>query len=229
MPGMGIAVVGAAGGCGTTVMTAALAAWGGMGVRRVLSLDGLGGGPHALWGVQVERAVDHLDAVRAEVLPRHVQQIAHRGMGVWDIVAGPDAAAGYRPWAEDHARRLAGALTEVTPWVADLGRGQYDIGQTVLTRATGAIIMAPRSLEGADACQRLLSHLPSVPVVVGAVARPGEDAVSARSMRRLVRGPDIVEVPWDRRAVRALARVAPGRRGLAACAGRMGEALVHGD
>ena len=228
MPGTGIAVLGATGGCGTTTMTAALAAWSGMGARRVLSLDGLGGGPHVLWGVQVERAIDHLDAVRAEVAPRHVQQIAHQGMGEWDIVAGPDAAAGYRPWADDHASRLADALAEVTPWVADLGRGQHDIGQQVLTRATGVVIMVPRSLEGADACQRLLPHLPAVPVVVGAVARPGEDAVSARSMRRLVRGPDIVEVPWDRRAVRALATVAPGRRGLAASVAHIGEALVRG-
>ena len=228
MTHVGIAVVGAVGGCGTTTMTAALARWGGVGVRRVVSLDGHGGGPHMAWGVQVERAVDDLHAVRAEVDARHVQQIAHQGMGEWDIIVGPGAVAADRTWVDDHAVRLAGALADTTPWVADLGRGQHDAARALMARASAAIIMVPRSLEGADGCRRLLSQLPGVPVVVGAIARPGEDAVSGRGMRRLVRGAELVEVPWDRRAVRALATAGPGRRGLAACAARIADAAVRG-
>jgi len=229
MSGPGIAVVGATGGCGTTTMTAALAVWGLAGTRRVLSLDGHGGGPHALWGVPVARGVDHLDAVRAEVDAGHVKHIAHRGMGEWDLIAGPGTAMAYAAWPEHLARRLANALVPTGPWLADLGRGDHVLAEGIVTHAAGVVVMTPRSLGGAEACRTVLDALPDVRAVVGAVPRPGEDHMSSGALRRLLHGASIVEVPWDRRGVRSLVAGAGGRRGLAACARHVAEMVAdHG-
>jgi hypothetical protein len=229
MSGPGIAVVGATGGCGTTTMTAALAVWGLAGTRRVLGVDGHGGGPHVLWGVPVARGVDHLDAVRDEVGPAHVAHIAHRGMGEWDLIAGPGNALAYAAWPEPLARRLATALVPASPWLADLGRGDHALAEGIISHASGVLVVTPRSLGGAEACRAMLDTLHDVRTVVGAVPRPGEDHLSSGALRRLLHGALIVEVPWDRRGVRSLVAGAGGRRGLAACARHVAEMVAdHG-
>jgi hypothetical protein len=226
MPGTGIAVVGATGGCGTTTMAAAITAWGGAGICRVLGLDGHGGGPHTLWGVRVERGVDHLDAVRAEVDAGHVQHIAHKGMAEWDLVAGPESAMTYAGWGGDLAPRLVAAMVPQGPWVADLGRGDHQLAECVVKHASGVVVMTPCSLDGAEACRHLLPHISAPRVLVAAVARPGEHHVSRRAIRRLVPGHTVMEVPWDRRGVGRLASGATGRRGLQSCVGQIMQALV---
>jgi hypothetical protein len=227
MPRVGIAVMGAAGGCGTTTIAAAIAAWGDAGICRVLGLDGHGGGPHAVWGVRVERGVDDLDAVRAEVDSAHVEHIAHRGMGGWDLVAGPGSAAAYARWEGDVTPRLVDAMVPPGPWVADLGRGDHRLAECVLGHASGVVVMTPCSLDGAEACRHLLPRVSAPRVLVAALARPGEDHVSPRAIRRLVPTHTVVEVPWDRRGVVRLASGATGRRGLPQCVRQIMQALVH--
>lgn len=215
MPACRVAVMGATGGSGTTTMATALAAWGGLGVRRLLALEGHGGGPHEALRIPLARGVDDLDAVRSEVAAQHVQQIAHQGPGDWDLVAGPGSAAAYTAWSGDLSTRLVDAMLAPDTWVADLGRGDHVLADAIAQRATLVVLMTPRCLLGAEAAQRLLERQTGRPVVVGALARPGEDQISLRALRRLMRGADVVEVAWDRRGVERLSSAPRGRRGLA--------------
>jgi len=227
MPGAGIAVMGATGGCGTTTMAAAITAWGDAGICRVLGLDGHGGGPHVMWGVRVERGVDQLDAVRGEVDAGHVHHIAHQGMGEWGLVAGPSSPAAYARWDGDAAPRLVDAMVPPGPWVADLGRGDHQLAAHVMQRASGAVVMMPCSLDGTEACRQMLPHISAPRVLVAVVARPGDDHVSLRAIRRLIPSHTVMEVPWDRRGAVRLTSGATGRRGLQSSALQIVEALVR--
>ena len=221
-----VAVMGATGGCGTTTMTTALAVGGGIRTRRLLALDGHGGGAHLALGVPVSRGIDDLHVVRSEVEPGHVHQIAHQGMGEWELIAGPAGAASYGSWVGDPGVRLTEALLATGPWVADLGRGDHVLAHPIARRAAIVVVMMPRSLRGAEAGHRLLEHHAGCRMVAAAVARPGEDHISMRALRRLMRGVDVVEVPWDRRGVDQLPSVTRGRRGLAACVRGIGETVA---
>lgn len=210
MPGM--AVIGCAGGVGTTVLAAALALASGDTPVRVLGLDAHGGGPHDLWGMRPDRGVDDLVAVRGEVDEAHVAHVVHRHRGRLEVVMGPGDAMSTAAW-QPHADRLAAALVPAGGWVADLGRGDHCLGRSVTARAACVVLVTAASPASVAACRQHLDTLAHARPVLVAMLRRHDESLSARAARRLL-GHDIVELPWDRSGVERCAAAEPGRRGM---------------
>lgn len=221
----GIAVVGAAGGVGTTLLAAALALAAadapGDAPVRVLGLDAHGGGPHALWGVHPQRTVDDLLPVRGEVTPAHVQQVLHRHEAGPELVVGPCTPLADALWGGSDAGGLAAALTAHGLWVADLGRGGSALQRAVLSVARDVVVVTCASPGAAATAAALAGDLPAGCRLTLALVRRRDEPLSVRAMRRLV-GHDPLEVPWDRAgAERCAAGASPGRRGLWAAVAMM--------
>lgn len=221
----GIAVVGVAGGVGTTLLTAALALTARDDGIRVLGIDCHGGGPHALWGVEPERTVDNLLPVRPEVDAAHVHQVAHRHAGRMELVAGPGNPAAAAEWVPADAERLAAALAGDANWIADLGRGGHPVQGAMLARARDVVVVTCASPAAAAAARHLLDALPPGCQPVVALVRRRDESLSARSVRRLI-GHEVVEIPWDRSGAEQCATAAsPGRRGLWGAIGHLRHAV----
>lgn len=208
----GIAVLGAAGGCGTTTVAAALAHCAPAGQLRVLALDGHGGGPHRTWGLAPERTVDDLRPVRHEVDASHVERILHRRGDGHEVIVGPADGIGMAAWADGDAERLVAACIPAFAWVADLGRGDHAVGRAVVARAAGVAIVSPCTVAAAGVVHEIVGAVPTSHTAVIVSQGPGGDCISPRAFRRLVGGSEVVDMSWHasqgRRGRRALSAVA---------------------
>ena len=211
----GIAVMGAAGGCGTTTLACALALrMASSGGAPLLVDAGMhGAGPAALWGLEPARSLDDLLPLDEGVTARHVDQVMHHHACGVDVIAGSTGPASAAMWADPRSDALAAHVAARAGWVADAGLGDAPLGMALARRAALLVLVVPSTVHGAARAARAMPGLGTAAVVV-ASALPGGDPLAARAMRAAMGGRSVVALDRDDRGARDVAegRAPRGRR-----------------
>lgn len=210
----GVVVVGATGGCGTTVLACALAlrlADAGQ-VPLLVDAGMHGTGPPALWGITATRGLDDLLPLGAGITSGHVDHVVHRHSRGVDVVAGSAGPGSALAWS-DAAGSLAGHVADRAAWVADAGLGDAPVAMALAQRASQVVLVAPATVQGARRAARMLQAPVAAAATVVATALPGGDRLSARAMRAAMGGRPVVVMDRDDRGARDVADArAPGGR-----------------
>lgn len=213
--GQVVAVIGAAGGVGTSLVAGAIAlALADSGEPAGL-LD-LVGDLAGAWRVPPDRTIDDLVPVIAELEPRHVELVAHRHpSGVALLLAAP-AGVTEGAWSRQAAVRLLDCASTLGVLVVDAGTVSATPAQAACT-SDRVVIVAAKTIAGARSARTRLDRLRSAnrqgdPLLV--VNRGvGRDHLSTRAFSRAVGYPVATELGrFDRDADDLGGGRWPGRR-----------------
>ena len=213
-----VLVVGASGGCGTTVLAGGIGlAWARSGrTGCLMELDVEHGDLAGGWDVPADRTLDDLLPVVDELGGRTLRQAAFpHASGLW-ILLGPARPGAHTDWAPP-APRLVAAASRLASIVADGGAGLGATARAALEAASGVLVLAPATVAGARRARRLGEHLArtDAPVTTALVVRRGpSDELRGRAVSR-ASGLDLAgELPWRPREAAELGagRWPSGRR-----------------
>lgn len=209
-----IVVLGAAGGCGASLLAGALAlAW-----QReragawLVELD-IGRGDLAdAWDLRGDRTLADLEGVASELAPHHLRAASRSHTSGLTALVAPSLPR--PPWPAIAAAGLVAAVRDLAGagrCVVDGGCGPGPAALAATGRADGILVACPPRLAAARRAQRLL----------GALAGSGDDRrcalvlthgpergeIGARALGRVVGAPVVGELPW---AAREAARLSAG-------------------
>lgn len=213
-----VVVVGAAGGCGASLVASglALAGAGVAGPVTLIDLDLSGGDLAGAWGLRAQRTLDDLAAVAGTVTADHLRRAAvTREDGIRMVAATAGESAG--AWTAEHAGQLVAVAAATGPVVVDAGSG-LTAGAGALEIATGAVLVCPATVGGARRAAVLLDRWRRAGIderLALVWARgPGGGELSPRALERLLGVHVAARLPWAPREARDLAagRWPSGRR-----------------
>jgi len=201
----GVVLVGAVGGCGTSLLAGALAlAWqrGGVGAWLV-EMDGRPGDLAEAWDLPGDRSLDDLAAVADELAPAHLTAAGRTHPTGLVALVGATTPCG-DPWTAAAAARLMAAIHDAG------GRGVVDAGSAPTPAVAGAMasgasmlmvcpprIAAARRAHALVAAMAAAGHAGRCALVVG--AESGRAEIGAAALARAVGAPVAGEVPWSGR------------------------------
>lgn len=232
MSGRIIAVVGATGGCGASLLAGGVALALARAGRPVWLVDldlergDLAGG----WDLAPARSLDDLAPVADELGPEHLRRAAAvhpSGVSVLAAAGRPGAAG---RWNAGRVRALLAAVASEGDVVADVATGGV-VGQAAVAAAGSVLLGCPSTVAGARRGARRLDgwrgrDLDERVGVIG--LRTAAPEVSTRALGRALGAAVLAELPWSRREARCLGMgVWPqrGRRPLAGAVQRVAEIL----
>jgi pilus assembly protein CpaE len=228
-----LVVVGATGGCGTSLLAGALAlAWQrAHGATWLVELD-LGRGDLAdAWDLPGDRTIDDLAEVSDELAPHHLRAAAQpHPSGLAVLVAPPRPAAG---WDAPAAARLVATAGsgDGDRCVVDAGCGLRSHAIGAAASARGVLVACAPRIAAARRARHVVEGLarsaPSARVGIVVCGGPGRSEIGARALGRAVGAPVTGELPWSPREADALSAgrwPARRRRGLAAAVAALAEA-----
>lgn len=232
MSGRIVAVIGAAGGCGTSLLAGALALCLARRERPVwlVDLDLERGDLAGAWDLEPSRSLDDLAPVADELGPEHLRRAAaaHRsGVSVLAAAGRPGASGRW------NARRVGALLASVAregEVVVDLASAGV-VGQAAVAAADSVLFACPATVAGARRAYRRIEgwRARDLDGRIGLVGvRTAAPELSSRALGRSVGAAVLAEVPWSRREAVALGMgrwPARGRRPLAGAVERMAEIL----
>jgi len=212
-----VVVLGAAGGCGTTLLAGGIGlAWARAGRAACLvELDLEGGDLAGSWGVPADRTLADLAPVADELTAGHLRQVAFpHGSGLAVLLAPAHPGAG-APWDGVAARLLRVAAEERTV-VADAGSGLAAAAAAAVGAARTIVVTCPASVAGARRARRMAEHLGQLGAADAglAVRRGPRDELSPRAVARAAGMTVAAELPWADREGQELSagRWPTGRR-----------------
>jgi len=226
-----VLVVGAAGGCGTSVVACGLALAWARDERRVwlVDFDAERGDVAGGWDLPLERTLDDLAGVAAEIGGDHLRRagaVHPSGVTVLASSGRPGAAAA---WDDHRTARLMGAIAAEGTVVVDSGCG----GAGAAAHASAVVLVCPGTLSGCRRAGRLLDRWRAADiderVAVVWWRGPGTPEVGARALGRALGVPAMAELPWAERDAREIAAgdwPEGRRRPLAAAIARLAGALT---
>jgi len=227
-----ILVLGAVGGCGTTLVAGGIGlAWAHAGRPACLvELDVERGDLAGDWGLPSDRTLADLAPVAAELSAGHLRQVAYPHESGLAVLLGPGRPEAARPW-----RAAGGALLTIAAEgravVADGGSGLAGAAPAALSAAR-AVVVCPASVAGARRARRLAEHLDVLDAGRGAVLavrRGARDELSPRAVGRAAGMEVTAELPWaeaEGEAISAGRWPAGRRRRLASALAELAEALA---
>ncbi len=213
----GIVVIGATGGCGATTIACALALQGrGEATPLLVDADPHGGGPAAMWGIDATRHLDDLARLGDGIGTEHVAHLVHGHPCGIDVLAGCGPASSGLLDDAHTANAIAMHAASRAAWVADCGRGDTVVCETLTSRAGRVVLVVPRSLHGVARAGCAMAGLTGRPVIVAAGEIPGARAIGVSALARALGVADAVPVRRDDRGAGAVASARPPRgRGIA--------------
>lgn len=175
MSGRCIAVVGACGGAGSSLVAGALAL---VGVRRgpgvhLIDLDLERGDLAGDWDAPDERSVADLLPVTAELRPAHVRHVRHGHASGVELVASPCEPGAADGWSAECVARLVAAVRAEGDCVVDLGSGLSVVAGALAEVADVVLVVAPASLRGARRVLRIRAALEDRHVVPRLIVNAG--------------------------------------------------------
>jgi pilus assembly protein CpaE len=216
-----VVVVGAAGGCGASLLAGALSlCWAAAGARPwLLELDLERGDLAGAWGLPADRTIADLAPVAGEIDAGHLRAAAFPHPSGVSLLPGPGLPGATDAWEDEGLTRLVDAAAGEGQVVVDAGAGQARAGLAAAARAGGVLLVCPPTLAGARRARRLLDALAArgaggrIALVVGAGPERGE--IGARALGKALAADVVGEMPWARRegADLSAGRWASGRRG----------------
>ena len=216
-----IVVVGAAGGCGASLVAGALSlCWAAAGARPwLVELDLERGDLAGAWDLPADRTIADLAAVAAELDAGHLRAAALPHPSGVSLLPGPGLPGAADAWDDGGLARLVDAAAGEGRAVVDAGAGLGRAGLVAAERSGGVLVVCPPTLAGARRARRLLDALVArgagdrAAVVVNAGPERGE--IGARARGRALAANVAGELPWARREAAQLSagRWSAGRRG----------------
>lgn len=231
MSGRTAVIVGAAGGCGTSLVASGLATlWARAGRAAILiDLDRSGGDLAGSWGVTAPRTLDDLHRVAGGITPNHLS----RAVGARD--GGPGllaAGAGSLEWDAASCAQLMRAAADAGDVVADAGAGSH-AGAGALDVAGNVILVCPSTVAGARRADALIRRWRDAAhderMAVAWAHGPGRPELGARALGRALGANVVARLPWSPAEARELGSgrwPAGRRRPLRAAIEAMSEALA---
>ncbi len=233
--GGGVAVIGACGGCGTSLVAGALAlSWQrGHGGAWLIELDGGCGDLGEAWDLPGDRTLHDLVGVAGEMTAVHLRAAAqHHASGLMAIVAAPDRGAG--DWGSAMSARLVERAADAAEGrcVIDAGSVLGPAAMGAVARARSVVLVCPPRISGVRRAVGVLAALAregldgGCGLVVGGT--PGRAEIGTRALARVVGRDVIAELPWSAREAAELGagRWPRGRRrGLATAMATLSERL----
>jgi MinD-like ATPase involved in chromosome partitioning or flagellar assembly len=213
----GIVVIGATGGCGATTIACAIALHGrGEATPLLVDADPHGGGPAALWGIDATRHLDDLAGLGGDIGTEHVAHLVHgHPCGIDVLAGGGPGASGVLDDART-AHAIAAHAASRRAWVADCGRGDTAVCESLVSRAGRVVLVVPRSLQGVARAGSAIIGLAGRPVLVAAGEIPGARGIGVAALTRALGVVEAVPVRRDDRGAVAVASARPPRgRGIA--------------
>ncbi len=146
-----VAVVGATGGCGTSLTAAgvALAVAAADAPVALLELDLERGDLAAAWGIPPARTLDDLVGVQAELTVAHLRLIAHPHPANVMLLAAPARTGAACAWDGPATRRLIAAASQLGRVVIDCGAVLSEAAQRAIADAERVLLVAPATIRGA--------------------------------------------------------------------------------
>lgn len=229
----GVVLLGAVGGCGTSLVAGALAlAWQRSGhATWLVELDGRPGDLGAAWDLPGERSLTDLVAVAAELTPAHLTAAGRIHPSGLTVLGGP--ATPGDPWTTEGAACLTATVRESG------GRCLVDAGAALSAAAAGAargcgsvLVVCPPRVVAARRAHALIGALTATAApdrcALVVVAMPGRPEIGAAALGRVVGVPVAGEVPWNAREAGALGAgrwPRARRRGIVAAVTRLAGAI----
>lgn len=194
-------VIGAAGGCGATLLAGALAvAAARRGERSMLvELDLVNGDLAGAWELAAARTLADLAPVSAELDAGHLRAAAHpHASGVAVVPAGPGPHA---PWSGEAVGRLLALAGAEGRAAVDAGTGPSETALAAAAAADAVLVVCPRSVAGVRRARRLVGALAAAGVerscaLVVAAAPGGRVELSAAAASAAVGVQAVGDLPW---------------------------------
>lgn len=231
MSGRSVAVLGAAGGCGASLVSAGIAlAW--SRTRDpvwLVDLDIERGDLAGGWDLPAERTLDDLAPVAGELSEAHLDRAAARGDSGVRVLAAPGRIGAVGSWDEAAATALCRAVTGAGDAILDVAPGP--LARPAIATAGSTLLVCPGTLPAVRRAARIVAGLrqsgSDEHLALVAVGRRGGD-VSTRALRRAIGVNVVAELPWSDGEARALASgswPSGRRRPLADALGRLAEVI----
>ncbi len=228
-----VLVVGAVGGCGTTLVAGGIGlAWARAGRPACLvELDVERGDLAGDWGLPSDRTLADLAPVAGELSAGHLRQVAYPHESGLAVLLGPGRPGAGGPWSEAGARLLAVAA-EGRAVVADGGSGLAVVAAAAIPAARTIVVTCPASVAGARRARRLVEHLEGLGAGSPAelvVRRGARDELSPRAVGRAAGMEVAADLPWAEAEGEALSAgrwPAGRRRRLASAIAELAEAVA---
>ena len=194
-------VIGAAGGCGATLLAGAIAlAAARRGERSLLvELDLVNGDLAGAWELAAARTLADLAPVSAELDAGHLRAAAHpHASGVAVVPAGPGPLA---PWSGEAVGRLIALARAEARTAVDAGTGPTGTALTAAAAADAVLVVCPRSVAGVRRARRLVDALAVAGVerscaLVLAAPPGGRGELSAAAVAATVGVQAVGALPW---------------------------------
>ncbi|MDX6554108.1 MAG: pilus assembly protein CpaE [Miltoncostaeaceae bacterium] len=200
-PGPVVLVLGAVGGCGTTLVAGGIGlAWARSGRSACLvELDVERGDLAGDWGLPSDRTLADLAPVAGELAAGHLSQVAYPHETGLSVLLGPGQPGAGAPWSEWAGRLLAVAAADRAV-VADGGSGLVGAGAAAVGAARAILVACPASVAGARRARRLGEHLEQLGagrLARVAVRRGPRDELSPRAVGRAAGMEVAADLPWS--------------------------------
>jgi Flp pilus assembly CpaE family ATPase len=203
-----VALLGACGGCGASVVAAGIAlAWSRTSERVWLAdLDIERGDLAGGWDLPTDRTIDDLARVAGELSPAHLDRAAARAACGVRLLPAPGRIGASGAWGPSGASALCAALAGAGDVVMDAGAPV--MASAAVAAAGSTLLVCPGTLSSVRRAARIVEalHRAGVGERLGVVvrrARPAE--VSARAMRRALQVNVIAELPHSEAEARSIA------------------------
>lgn len=208
MSGRSVAVFGACGGCGASVVAAGIALAWSRGSERVWLADldiergDLAGG----WDLPAERTLDDLARVAGELSETHLARAAVRADCGVHVLPAPGRIGASAPWDAPAASALCQAVTGAGDAVLDVAGAV--MAPPAVAAAGSTLLVCPGTLPAVRRAARLVDGLrrSGADERLGVVVRRGRGGeVSARAIRRALDVNVVAELPSSEGEARSIA------------------------
>jgi Flp pilus assembly CpaE family ATPase len=208
MSGRSVAVIGASGGCGASLVASGIAlAWARSAERVWLAdLDIERGDIAGAWDLPAERTLDDLAPVAGELSRAHLTRAAVRGDSGVYVLAAPGRIGAAAPWDEAAASALCRAVTGAGDAVLDVATGV--LASAAVAAAGSTLLVCPGSLSAVRRAARIVDGLrrSEAEERLALVVRRARNAdVGVRALRRALDLNVVAELPSSEGEARSIA------------------------
>ncbi len=215
-----LVVLGAAGGCGASLVAGALAlCWAAAGARPwLVELDLERGDLTGAWDLPADRTIADLAPVAGEIDSGHLRAAAFPHASGVSLLPAPGVPGASDAWDDAGLARLVDAAAGDGQVVVDAGSGLGRPARVAAERAGGVLVVCPPTLAGARRARRILDALTArggadrAALVV--CAAPAGAEIGAKALGRALAANVAGVLPWERRegADLSAGRWSAGRR-----------------
>ncbi|MGD9696827.1 MAG: hypothetical protein AB7V42_14345 [Thermoleophilia bacterium] len=198
MSGPAVLVVGAGGGCGTSLVAGALAlCWSAAGRGCwLLDLDLDRGDLAAAWGLPADRTIADLAPVAAELAPAHVRAASFPHPSGVTALCAPGVPGAERRWEADGVARLVRVVAGEGTLVIDGGSALCPPAAAAAGGVRHRLVVCRATVASARRARRALDEIGGDGARVVLNPGPGRGELSARALGRALGAPVAAELPW---------------------------------